>query len=170
MLEPRTPLSCGTAFGSLPEFGKYVSGIEKTHNVLKTETKTVTKMKSEKNTEKQEKYSNLNNNTMVIAANIKEEGIHKAIKKYGADAIKVIVDNPSFKHLRSNLTTIIRSYDLKSLIDLTATCSDSSFVFICEVVNKDFVTKLKENREHTKGLCFAAEKQVQDIEGKYETV
>ena len=26
--EPRTPLSCGAAFGSLPEFGKYVSGIE----------------------------------------------------------------------------------------------------------------------------------------------
>ena len=127
-------------------------------------------MKSEKNTEKQENYPKLNNNTMVIAANIKEEGMHKAIKKYGADAIKVIIDNPSFKHLRSNLTTIIRSYDLKSLIDLTATCSDSSFVFICEVVNKDFVTKLKENREHTKGLCFAAERQVQDIEGKYETV
>ena len=170
-VETKTPEHKTVAFqNSFAESRKYVSGIEKTHNVLKTETKTVTKMKSEKNTEKQEKYSKLNNNTMVIAANIKEEGMHKAIKKYGADAIKVIIDNPSFKHLRSNLTTIIRSYDLKSLIDLTATCSDSSFVFICEVVNKDFVTKLKENREHTKGLCFAAEKQVQDIEGKYETV
>ena len=170
-VETKTPEHKTVAFqNSFAESRKYVSGIEKTHNILKTETKTVTKMKSEKNTEKQEKYSKLNNNTMVIAANIKEEGMHKAIKKYGADAIKVIIDNPSFKHLRSNLTTIIRSYDLKSLIDLTATCSDSSFVFICEVVNKDFVTKLKENREHTKGLCFAAERQVQDIEGKYETV
>ena len=28
VIEPRTPLSCGAAFGSLPEFGKYVSGIE----------------------------------------------------------------------------------------------------------------------------------------------
>ena len=170
-VETKTPEHKTVAFqNSFAESRKYVSGIEKTHNILKTETKTVTKMKSEKNTEKQEKYSKLNNNTSVIAANIKEEGMHKAIKKYGADAIKVIIDNPSFKHLRSNLTTIIRSYDLKSLIDLTATCSDSSFVFICEVVNKDFVTKLKENREHTKGLCFAAERQVQDIEGKYETV
>ena len=81
---------------------------------------------------------------------------------------------------REELVKLLKSYEdilsiqmvdyLKSLIDLTATCSDSSFVFICEVVNKDFITKLKENREHTKGLCFAAEKQVQDIEGKYETV
>lgn len=153
---------------SFAESRKYVSGIEK--QPIKSEVKTNSKVKNKEVTTVQKEASKLNNNSLVIAANIKEEGIHKAIKKYGADAIKVIIDNPSFKHLRSNLTTIIRSYDLKSLIDLTATCSDSSFVFICEVVNKDFVTKLKENREHTKGLCFAAERQVQDIEGKYETI
>lgn len=169
-VETKTSDNKTVAFqNSFAESRKYVSGFEKQQ--IKPETKTTSKVKNEEVVvAKQQETSTLNNNTMVIAANIKEEGIHKAIKKYGADAIKVIIDNPSFKHLRSNLTTIIRSYDLKSLIDLTATCSDSSFVFICEVVNKDFVTKLKENREHTKGLCFAAEKQVQDIEGKYETV
>lgn len=169
-VETKTPENKTVAFqNSFAESRKYVSGFEKQQ--IKPETRTTSKVKNEEVVvAKQQETSTLNNNTMVIAANIKEEGIHKAIKKYGADAIKVIIDNPSFKHLRSNLTTIIRSYDLKSLIDLTATCSDSSFVFICEVVNKDFVTKLKENREHTKGLCFAAEKQVQDIEGKYETV
>ena len=168
-VETKTSDNKTVAFqNSFAESRKYVSGFEKQQ--IKPETKTTSKVKNNEVDKNQEETSTLNNNTMVIAANIKEEGIHKAIKKYGADAIKVIIDNPSFKHLRSNLTTIIRSYDLKSLIDLTATCSDSSFVFICEVVNKDFVTKLKENREHTKGLCFAAEKQVQDIEGKYETV
>lgn len=169
-VETKTPEHKTVAFqNSFAESRKYVSGFEKQQ--IKPETKTTSKVKNEEVVvAKQQETSTLNNNTMVIAANIKEEGIHKAIKKYGADAIKVIIDNPSFKHLRSNLTTIIRSYDLKSLIDLTATCSDSSFVFICEVVNKDFVAKLKENREHTKGLCFAAERQVQDIEGKYETV
>lgn len=169
-VETKTPENKTVAFqNSFAESRKYVSGFEKQQ--IKPETKTTSKVKNEEVVvAKQQETSTLNNNTMVIAANIKEEGIHKAIKKYGADAIKVIIDNPSFKHLRSNLTTIIRSYDLKSLIDLTATCSDSSFVFICEVVNKDFVAKLKENREHTKGLCFAAERQVQDIEGKYETV
>ncbi len=168
-VETKTPEHKTVAFqNSFAESRKYVSGIEK--QPIKSEAKTNSKVKNKKVDAVQEEVSTLNNNIQVIAANIKEEGIHKAIKKYGADAIKVIIDNPSFKHLRSNLTTIIRSYDLKSLIDLTATCSDSSFVFICEVVNKDFVTKLKENREHTKGLCFAAEKQVQDIEGKYETV
>lgn len=169
-VETKTSDNKTVAFqNSFAESRKYVSGFEKQQ--IKPETKTTSKVKNEEVVvAKQQETSTLNNNTMVIAANIKEEGIHKAIKKYGADAIKVIIDNPSFKHLRSNLTTIIRSYDLKSLIDLTATCSDSSFVFICEVVNKDFVAKLKENREHTKGLCFAAERQVQDIEGKYETV
>ena len=168
-VETKTSDNKTVAFqNSFAESRKYVSGIEK--QSIKSEAKINSKVKNKEVTIVQKEASTLNNNSLVIAANIKEEGIHKAIKKYGADAIKVIIDNPSFKHLRSNLTTIIRSYDLKSLIDLTATCSDSSFVFICEVVNKDFVTKLKENREHTKGLCFAAEKQVQDIEGKYETV
>lgn len=168
-VETKTPEHKTVAFqNSFAESRKYVSGIEK--QPIKSEAKINSKVENKEVTTVQKEASTLNNNSLVIAANIKEEGIHKAIKKYGADAIKVIVDNPSFKHLRSNLTTIIRSYDLKSLIDLTATCSDSSFVFICEVVNKDFVTKLKENREHTKGLCFAAERQVQDIEGKYETV
>lgn len=168
-VETKTSDNKTVAFqNSFAESRKYVSGIEK--QPIKSEVKTNSKVKNKEVTTVQKEASILNNNSLVIAANIKEEGIHKTIKKYGADAIKVIIDNPSFKHLRSNLTTIIRSYDLKSLIDLTATCSDSSFVFICEVVNKDFVTKLKENREHTKGLCFAAERQVQDIEGKYETV
>lgn len=168
-VETKTSDNKTVAFqNSFAESRKYVSGIEK--QSIKSEAKINSKVKNKEVTIVQKEASTLNNNSLVIAANIKEEGIHKAIKKYGADAIKVIIDNPSFKHLRSNLTTIIRSYDLKSLIDLTATCSDSSFVFICEVVNKDFITKLKENREHTKGLCFAAERQVQDIEGKYETV
>lgn len=168
-VETKTPEHKTVAFqNSFAESRKYVSGIEK--QPIKSEAKINSKVKNKEVATVQKEASILNNNSLVIAANIKEEGIHKAIKKYGADAIKVIIDNPSFKHLRSNLTTIIRSYDLKSLIDLTATCSDSSFVFICEVVNKDFITKLKENREHTKGLCFAAERQVQDIEGKYETV
>ena len=168
-VETKTPEHKTVAFqNSFAESRKYVSGIEK--QSIKSEAKINLKVENKEVTTVQKEASTLNNNSLVIAANIKEEGIHKAIKKYGADAIKVIIDNPSFKHLRSNLTTIIRSYDLKSLIDLTATCSDSSFVFICEVVNKDFITKLKENREHTKGLCFAAERQVQDIEGKYETV
>lgn len=168
-VETKTPEHKTVAFqNSFAESRKYVSGIEK--QSIKSEAKINSKVENKEVTTVQKEASTLNNNSLVIAANIKEEGIHKAIKKYGADAIKVIIDNPSFKHLRSNLTTIIRSYDLKSLIDLTATCSDSSFVFICEVVNKDFITKLKENREHTKGLCFAAERQVQDIEGKYETV
>ena len=168
-VETKTSDNKTVAFqNSFAESRKYVSGIEK--QPIKSEAKINSKVKNKEVTIVQKEASTLNNNSLVIAANIKEEGIHKAIKKYGADAIKVIIDNPSFKHLRSNLTTIIRSYDLKSLIDLTATCSDSSFVFICEVVNKDFITKLKENREHTKVLCFAAERQVQDIEGKYETV
>ncbi len=109
-------------------------------------------------------------NPVIIARDIQDCGIQEAIKTYGSDAIQVILDNSSFKHLRSKLTTIIRSYDLKSLIDITTNCSDSSFIYICSIVNKDFIPKLKENREHTKGLCYAADKQVKNIEGEYANI
>ena len=109
-------------------------------------------------------------NPIIIARDIQDCGIQEAIKTYGSNAIQVILDNSSFKHLRSKLTTIIRSYDLKSLIDITTNCSDSSFIYICSIVNKDFIPKLKENREHTKGLCYAADKQVKNIEGEYANI
>lgn len=111
-----------------------------------------------------------NSNPIVIAQHIKSNGIHDAIKTYGSDAIQVILDDTSLQHLRSKLTTIIRSYDLNTLKDVTTTCSDSSFVYICSVVNKDFIPQLTQNREHTKGLCYAADKQVKNIEGEYESV
>lgn len=118
----------------------------------------------------QDKIKTMNANTTVISKEIETEGVHKALNKYGSEAVKVIIDNPMYKHLRSTLITELRSYDLKSLQKISSSCSDSAFVFICSIVNKDFIVKLKENREHTKGLCFNAEKQIQNIEGKYETV
>lgn len=105
-------------------------------------------------------------NPIKIAQEIKTNGIQKAIRKHGCEAIQIVLDNSAFKHLRSELTTIIRSYDLKSLLEITANCSDSSFVFICSVINKDFIEKLTDNREHTKGLCFAANNQIKNIEGE----
>ena len=102
-----------------------------------------------------------------IARKIKDEGVEKAVKKYGSDAIELILDYAGFKHLRSQLTTIIRSYDFKTLTDITTNCSDSSYVFICRIVNKDYVDRLAENRERTKGLCYIAKKQVQKLEGAY---
>ncbi len=118
----------------------------------------------------QDKIKTMNANTTVISKEIETEGVHKALNKYGSEAVKVIIDNPMYKHLRSTLIIELRSYDLKSLQKISSSCSDSAFVFICSIVNKDFIVKLKENREHTKGLCFNAEKQIQNIEGKYETV
>lgn len=118
----------------------------------------------------QDKIKTMNANTTVISKEIETEGVHKALNRYGSEAVKVIIDNPMYKHLRSTLITELRSYDLKSLQKISSSCSDSAFVFICSIVNKDFIVKLKETREHTKGLCFNAEKQIQNIEGKYETV
>lgn len=106
-------------------------------------------------------------NSIVIAQEIKEQGIDEAIKNYGSDAIQVILDNACFSHLRSKLTIIIKSYDLKNLKDISRDCSDSAFVFICSVVNKHFISDLIENREHSKGLCYAAEKLVQNMEGEH---
>ncbi len=114
--------------------------------------------------------SSIISNPITIAKNIKEEGIEIAIKKYGSDAIQMILDNSGLKHLRSRLTTIVRSYDLNTLISISKSCSDSSFIYICSIVNSDYVEKLKENREISKGLCYIAEKQVQKLEGKNAVV
>lgn len=138
-----------------------VQKIKKTKQIKSTETKnTVTKPE---NTIVNKQSAN----SIVIAQEIKEQGIDKAIKNYGSDAIQVILDNACFSHLRSKLTIIIKSYDLKNLKDISRDCSDSAFVFICSVVNKNFISDLIENREHSKGLCYAAEKLVQNMEGQH---
>ena len=48
---------------------------------------------------------------------------------------------------------------------MSMSCSDSAFIFICNVVNKDFVPKMKEVRDNTKSLSYVAEKQLEMIEG-----
>lgn len=108
-------------------------------------------------------------NTIVIARDIKESGVEQAVRQYGSDAIQIILDYSGFKHLRPQLTTIIKSYNLNDLKKITQSCSDSSFIYICSIVNKDFVEALKDNRENTKGLCFSAENQIEKLEGKYAT-
>ncbi len=109
-------------------------------------------------------------NPIEITQCIRKEGLEESIREYGSDAISLILDSSSLKHLRPRITTIIRSYDLNSLIGITQNCSDSSFVYICSIVNDDYVEKLKEVRENTKGLCYAAEKQVKNLEGKNELI
>ena len=117
-----------------------------------------------------EAAAEIKSNPVVIARDIKESGVEQAVKKYGSDAIQIILDYSGFKHLRPQLTTIIRSYNLNDLRKLTQNCSDSAFVYICSIVNGDFVETLKENRERTKGLCYSAANQVKKLEGEYAAV
>ena len=72
-------------------------------------------------------------NPIEIAKNIKKDGVEQAVKKYGSDAIRIILDYSGFKHLRPQLTTIIRSYNLNDLKRITQNCSDSAFVYICSI-------------------------------------
>lgn len=109
-------------------------------------------------------------NPIEIAKNIKKDGVEQAVKKYGSDAIRIILDYSGFKHLRPQLTTIIRSYNLNELKEITQHCSDSAFVYICSIVNEDFVEQLRENRERTKGLCYTAANQIKQLEGEYAAV
>lgn len=108
-------------------------------------------------------------NPIVIARDIKETGVEQAVKQYGSDAIQIILDYSGFKHLRPQLATIIKSYNLNDLEKITQSCSDSSFIYICSIVNNDFVQALKDNREKTKGLCYFAANQVEKLEGEYAT-
>ena len=105
-------------------------------------------------------------NPIIVAKNIKECGIKEAIKEYGeADVITAILDNQNLKHLRPLLATVIKSYNKNSLNKIAQNCSDSAFVYICSIVNKDYIPELKENRNN---LCYAARNQIENMEEEYE--
>lgn len=122
------------------------------------------------NTKTNKVLSNTNTNPIAIIQNIKNEGVNEAISKYGTDAIQIILDTSALKYLRPKLTTAIRSFDLNTLFKLSESCSNTSFVYLCSIVNNDYVEKLIENREKTKKLCYSAEKQVKKMENKNATV
>ena len=129
-----------------------------------------TKSKKVNNAQANKFLSNANTNPIAIIQKIKNEGVEKAISKYGTDAIQVILDTSALKYLRPKLTTAIRSFDLNTLFKLSESCSNTSFVFLCSIVNNDYVEKLIENREKTKKLCHSAENQVKKMENKNATV
>lgn len=102
------------------------------------------------------------NNSILIAKEIRTTSIDDAIKKFGhSTVIETVLDNPNLKHMRPQLATIIKGYDLNSLKELAQSCSTSSFVYICSIVNKEFVEELKDER---KDLCYSARKQVENME------
>lgn len=118
---------------------------------------------------KNAKVSNLlskqTNNSILIAKEIRTTSIDYAIKKFGhSTVIETVLDNPNLKHMRPQLATIIKGYDLNSLKKLAQSCSTSSFVYICSIVNKEFVEELKDER---KDLCYSARKQVENMEKQY---
>ena len=115
------------------------------------------------------KVSNLvskqTNNSILSAKEIRTTSIDYAIKKFGhSTVIETVLDNPNLKHMRPQLATIIKGYDLNSLKKLAQNCSTSAFVYICSIVNKEFVEELKDER---KDLCYSARKQVENMEKQY---
>lgn len=118
---------------------------------------------------KNAKVSNLvskqTNNSILIAKEIRTTSIDYAIKKFGhSTVIETVLDNPNLKHMRPQLATIIKGYDLNSLKKLAQNCSTGAFVYICSIVNKEFVEELKDER---KDLCYSARKQVENMEKQY---
>ena len=108
-----------------------------------------------------------NKNEKYIAESIKENGVKKTIEKLGhIEVIEAILDNQSLKYLLPQLATVIKTYDLSSLKKITQDCSDAAFVYICGIVNSDFIQELKDNRGH---LCYAATKQLEKMEENYAT-
>ena len=106
------------------------------------------------------------NNTKASPIEIKNSlqniGIQDAIESYGIkDTINTILDDQSLKHLRPQLIPVIKSLDLNSLKEICKDCSDSTFVFICKIVNPDFIQELQDNRT---SLCYNAKKQIENME------
>lgn len=105
-------------------------------------------------------------NPIIVAKNIEQNGVEKAIREFGkTDVITTILNDKSLKHLRPKLATIIKSYDKKALIEITQKCSDSAFVWVCSIINPDYIEDLKANRAN---LCWYANKQLENMEKEYE--
>lgn len=138
--------------------------IKTTQNIKNNnnKNKTVTNKEMVKTSNPIEKQTN---KPKQIAKEIKKTGIDDAIKNFGhSTVIETVLDSPDLKHMRPQLATIIKSYDLNSLKTLAQNCSTSSFLYICSIVNKEFVEELKDER---KDLCYSARKQVENMEKQY---
>lgn len=141
------------------------SPISSTTKNIKTETAKVNKTDVKFKTNSNPTKKVATNNPVLIAKEIKTTGINEAIKQFGhAAVIETILNNQNLKHMRPQLATIIKGYDLNSLKKLAQDCSTNSFLYICSIVNKEFVAELKDER---KDLCYSARKQVENMEEQY---
>ena len=101
----------------------------------------------------------LTQNNQEIAKDIQTLGVDEAIKTYGHETvIATVLNNQNLKHMRPTLAPIIKSYDLQSLEKLASDCSTSSFLYICSIVNKEYVAELRDKRPD---LCYSARKIVE---------
>ena len=102
------------------------------------------------------------NNQEKVAKDIQTLGVDEAIKEYGHETvITTILKNQNLKHMRPQLKRIIKSSDLQSLEKLASDCSTSSFLYICSIVNKEYVAELRDERQD---LCYSARKIVENME------
>ena len=132
---------------------------------IKTKTTKINKKYEKNNTVSNPIKKVITHDQNLIAKEIKTIGIHESIKKFGPTAvIETILDDQNLKHMRQDITTFIKGTDLNSLKKLAQDCSTNSFLYICSIVNKEFVAELKDER---KDLCYSARKQVENMEKQY---
>ncbi len=94
------------------------------------------------------------------------KNFNEAIQEYGHKAVVAILEDNSLVHLRPQLKGVIKSYDLNTLQEIALKCSDSSFVYICTLINDENRSKLIDFREKTKGLCYSAKEQIKNLRGE----
>ena len=132
---------------------------------IKTKTTKIDKKDEKLNTVSNPTKKITTHNPILITKEIKTIGIPESIKKFGnAAVIETILDNQNLKHMRPQLTTIIKGYDLNSLKQLAKDCSTNSFLYICSIVNKDYVKELEDVRND---LCYSDRKQLEYMKEQY---
>ncbi len=105
---------------------------------------------------------NTNANQIEIKKSLTKIGVNESIKTYGIkNTINTILEDKSLNHLRPQLIPVIKSLDLNSLKEICKDSSDSTFVFICKIVNNDFIEDLKKSRS---SLCYNAKKEIENME------
>lgn len=94
------------------------------------------------------------------------KSVNEAIQEYGHKAVVAILEDNSLAHLKPQLKGVIKSYDLNTLQEIALKCSDSSFVYICKLIGNENKDKLIDFREKTKGLCYSAKEQIENLRGE----
>lgn len=100
-------------------------------------------------------------NPIVTAKTIKKNGLEKAKEIYSdKEIIETVLNNQELTYLRPQVASMINSYSVQDLANITEGCSTSAFLFVLRNISPEKASELYESK---KDLCYAGRKLGEQI-------